>query len=227
MAVTHPAVGAPLPGRATPVGRVASLARGLPRLGGGWPRRGLSVAVMDPDGAGRSTLAGAVAAGYGQPARVVYMGLWQGEGERPGSALPAAVLAAARRPFRSWRRAAVALYHQARGRLVVFDRHPYDALLPPRPPHVALKRVFFTLLARTVPAPSLVLVLDLPAEVIARRRPEEDPAALAAARADYLALAARLPQAMVLDADRPPDALRAAALDRIWQTAMTDRGRRS
>ena len=87
--------------------------------------------------------------------------------------------------------------------------------------------MFFTLLARTVPAPSLVLVLDLHAEVIARRRPEEDPAALAAARADYLALAARLPQAMVLDADRPPDALRAAALDRIWQTAMTDRGRRS
>ena len=141
MAVTHPAVGAPLPGRATPVGRVASLARGLPRLGGGWPWRGLSVAVMGPDGAGRSTLADAVAAGYGPPARVVYMGLWQGEGEGPGCALPAALLAAA--------------------------------------------------------------------------------------RADYLALAARLPQAVVLDADRPPDALGVAALDRIWQTALTDRGRRS
>jgi thymidylate kinase len=221
------AVGARLPGRATPARRVAALARGLRRLGGGWPRRGLSVAVMGPDGAGKSTLASAVAAGYGPPARVLYMGLWQGEGQGPGPALPAAMLAAARRPFRSWRRAAVALYHQARGRLVVFDRHPYDALLPPVPPHVALKRVFFTLLACTVPAPSLVLVLDLPAEVTARRRPEEDPAALAAVRADYLALAARLQQAVVLDADRPPDALRAAALDRIWQAALADRVRRS
>ena len=220
------AVGARLPGRPTRAGRAAALARGLRRLGDGWPRRGLSVAVMGPDGAGKSTLTGAVAAGYGPPARVVYMGLWQGEGEGAEPALPAAVLAAARRPFRSWRRSAVALYHQARGRLVVFDRHPYDALLPPAPPHVALKRVFFALLAHTVPAPSLVLVLDLPAEVTARRRPEEDPAALAAARADYLALAARLPQAVVLDADRPPDALRAAALDRIWQAALADRGRR-
>jgi thymidylate kinase len=223
------ALGAQLPGRATTAGRAAAFGRGLRRLATATRsrRRGLSVAVMGPDGAGKSTLTRAVATSFGLPVRVVYMGLWQGEGDGATPSLPAAALAAARRPFRSWKRAATAAYHQARGRLVVFDRHPYDALLPPAPPYVGLKRAFFTLLARTVPAPSLVLVLDLPAEVTARRRPDENPAALAAARADYLALAQKLPQAVVLDADRTPDALRAEAVDRIWQAVWAAGARRS
>ncbi len=221
------ALGARLPGRATAADRAAASGRGLRRLAAGFGRRrrGLSVAVLGPDGAGKSTLTRGIAESYGLPARVVYMGLWQGE-DGTARALPAAALAAARRPFRSWRRAAVTVWHQSRGRLVVLDRHPYDALLPPAPPHVALKRLFFTVLARTVPAPSMVLVLDVPAEVAARRRPEEDAAALAAARTAYRALAGRLPRAVVLDADRSPDELRAAAVDRIWQ-AVLDAGARS
>ncbi len=217
------ALGAQLPGRATAAGRAAALGRGLRRLATGRPRRGLSVAVLGPDGAGKSTLTRGIADSVGLPARVVYMGLWQGE-DGAARSLPGAALAAARRPLRSWRRAAVTRWHQAMGRLVVLDRHPFDALLPPAPPHVALKRLFFTMLARTVPAPSVVLVLDVPAEVAARRRPEEDPAALAAARIAYLALARRLPRAVVLEADRPPDALRAAAVDRIWQALLDARG---
>ena len=78
-------------------------------------------------------------------------------------------------------------------------------------------------LARTAPPPSLVLVLDLPAEVTARRRPEEDPAALAAARANYLALARKLPRAIVVDADCAPDVLRTEAVDRIWQALLARR----
>jgi thymidylate kinase len=214
-------LGAVLPGLPTAAGRSAALGRGLRRLAAavGRSRRGLTVAVLGPDGAGKSTLTHALAESFALPTRVVYMGLWQGE-DGQARALPAAVSAAARRPFRSWRRAAVACWHQALGRLVVFDRHPYDALLPPAPPHAALKRVFFTMLARTVPAPSLVLVLDVSAEVAARRRPEEDPAALAAARTAYLALARRLPQAVVLDADRPRELVRAAAVDRIWAAVL-------
>ncbi len=227
------ALGAQLPGRATLPGRAAALGRGLRRYASGLrqSRRGLSVAVMGPDGAGKSTLTRAVATSIGPPARVVCMGLWQGEGDRarhsPFAAALGAVLAAVRRPVRSWCRVAIALHHQARGRLVVFDRHPYEALLPPKPPHVGPKRIFFALLARTVPAPILVFVLDLPAEVTACRRPEEDPAALAGARADYLALAERLPAAVVVDADRTPDALRAAVVDRIWRALLADRRKRS
>ena len=220
------ALGARLP-TATPAGRAAALGRGLRRLAAdvGRTRRGLSVAVLGPDGAGKSTLTQGVAASFGLPARVVYMGLWQGEDGAPRS-LPVAAFAAARRPFRSWRRAAVAYWHQARGRLVVLDRHPYDALLPPAPPHVLLKRLFFTLLAHTAPAPSLVLILDVPAEVAAFRRPEEDPGALATLRSEYLALSRRLSQAVVLDADRSPEALRAAAVDRIWKAVLDAETRR-
>ena len=208
-------------------GRAAALGRGLRRLATDVrrTRRGLSVAVLGPDGAGKSTLTQGIAAAFGLPARVVYMGLWQGE-DGAARPLPLAALAAARRPFRSWRRAAVTCWHQARGRLVVLDRHPYDALLPPAPPHVALKRLFFTLLARTVPAPSVVLILDVPAEIAAFRRPEEDPGALATLRSEYLALARRLPRAVVLDADRSPEALRAAAVDRIWQAVLDAETRR-
>jgi thymidylate kinase len=214
------ALGPRLP-RANPAERAAALGRGLRRLAVdvGRTRRGLSVAVLGPDGAGKSTLTKGVAATFGLPARVVYMGLWQGE-DGAARPLPLAALAAARRPFRSWRRAAVTGWHRARGRLVVLDRHPYDALLPPAPPHVVLKRLFFTLLARTVPAPSVVLILDVPAEVAAFRRPEEDPGALATLRSEYLALSRRLPRAVVLDADRSPEALRAAAVDRIWKAVL-------
>ena len=181
--------------------------------------------MLGPDGAGKSTLTQGIAAAFGLPTRVVYMGLWQGE-DGAARALPLAALAAARRPFRSWRRAAVTGWHQARGRLVVLDRHPYDALLPPTPPHVALKRLFFTLLAHTVPAPSVVLILDVPAEIAAFRRPDEDPGALATLRSEYLSLARRLPRAVVLDADRSPEALRAAAVDRIWQAVLDAETRR-
>jgi thymidylate kinase len=221
------ALGARLPGRATAAGRAAALGRGLRRLATDVrrTRRGLSVAVLGPDGAGKSTLTQGIAAAFGLPTRVVYMGLWQGE-DGAARPLPLAALAAARRPFRSWRRAAVTGWHQARGRLVVLDRHPYDALLPPAPPHVALKRLFFTLLARTVPAPSVVLILDVPAEIAAFRRPDEDPGALATLRSEYLSLARRLPRAVVLDADRSPEALRAAAIDRIWQAVLDAETRR-
>lgn len=215
------ALGARLPGRATAAGRAAALGRGLRKVAADAvrTRRGLSVAVLGPDGAGKSTLTRGIADSFGLPTRVVYMGLWQGE-DGAARPLPLAALAAARRPFRSWRRAAVTAWHRALGRLVVLDRHPYDALLPPAPPHVTLKRLFFALLAHTAPAPSLLLVLDVPAEVAALRRPEEDPAELSTLRSEYLALARRLPRAVVLDADRSPEALRAAAVDRIWQAVI-------
>ena len=79
---------------------VAALGRGMRRLVASWPRRGPSVAVLGPDGAGKSTLTRGIADAFGLPARVVYMGLWQGE-DGAARPLPAAALAAVRRPFRS------------------------------------------------------------------------------------------------------------------------------
>ncbi|MCU4186191.1 hypothetical protein K6U06_17630 [Acidiferrimicrobium sp. IK] len=208
--------------------RAAALGRGIRRLAANAQRvgqgRGATVALLGPDGAGKSTLAEGLASAMPIPCRLVYMGLWQGEGDahEPVS-LGKAVIAAALRPLKAWRRAATALYHQARGRTVIHDRHSYDALLPPRGPHARLKRVFFGFLARSVPPPSLVLVLDVPSDVAHGRRPDENAEHLALARRQYQELARRLPQAATIAAERSQDEMRVEALSRFWEMMVASR----
>ena len=92
-------------------------------------RKGLTVALLGPDGVGKSTLLAGLAASYPVPVRQIYMGMWQGAG-RPGYTRLHAVAAIVLRPFRVWWRVACGAVHARRGRLVVFDRYTYDALLP-------------------------------------------------------------------------------------------------
>lgn len=223
------AAGSVIPRRATsarPVrARAAAMGRGLHRLAATALRagegRGFSVALLGPDGAGKSTLAAGLVSSLGLPSRLVYMGLWQGEGESDEPVpLARAVPAAAARPLKSWRRAAISLYHLGRGRIVVHDRHPFDALIPPEPPHLLLKRAFFGFLAHSVPPPSLALVLDVPSEVTRHRRPEENPDRLELSRRHYQHLATRLPRAQIVPADRPVDEVRTDALGRIWRAML-------
>ena len=121
-------------------------------------RRGLAVALLGPDGAGKSTLAQAIAESFPLPVRVVYMGLWR-DGVGP-----------LRRPLLAWRAYATGAWHRALGRTVVFDRYCYDAWLPPRGRFLALKRAYFAFLARTCPRPDLTFVLDLPTEIAEARK---------------------------------------------------------
>lgn len=174
-------------------------------------RRGLSVALLGPDGSGKSTLAAGIAEAFPLPVVQVYMGLWKSGSDQPGLQLLDAVL----RPFRAVRRYLVALGHQARGRLVVFDRFTYDARLPPGPPAVTAKRIYFWLLARVCPAPDLVLLLDVPGAVSFARKGENSAETNETQRRQFLALAGEL-DLHVLDASRPPDAVRRDALEVIW-----------
>jgi thymidylate kinase len=187
--------------------------------------RGFSVALLGPDGAGKSTLSSGIVANFGLPASLVYMGLWQGEEGQRRSILRAG-LAAANRPVKVWRRYLISRYHRAKGELVIFDRHVYDALLPPEPPLVWAKRLFFGFLAHSAPGPHLVLVLDLPSEVTIQRRPEERPDHLDALRAQYRALAERLHRAQLMSAAGTPDEMRIDATDRIWRAYATRRSAR-
>jgi len=147
--------------------------------------------------------------------RRVYMGLW------PSSEEPRSVVARAvrilLRPFIVWRRYLTALVHQALGRVVVFDRYVYDALLPPRPPLVWLKRPYFLLLSRLCPAPNVVLLLDVPGSVMYVRSGEYDPAHLEAERDQYHRLRQRIPDLELVNADRPPEQVLADAVARVWQ----------
>jgi thymidylate kinase len=192
-----------------------SLLRTVERPLQAWSRRGLSVALLGPDGAGKSTLARGVESSFCFPVRRVYMGLWRRRETVSGAYRVA--LDVALRPFVVWGRYLASLGHRALGRLVVFDRYVYDALLPPTGPLVGLKRPYFWLLGRLCPAPDLVLVLDVPGEVMHARKGEHDARRLEAEREHFVRLQRRLPNAERVDADRPPEAVLADVLGRVWR----------
>src|SRR5205807_2194500 len=85
-------------------------------------RRGLSVALLGPDGAGKSTLAEGIKHTFIFPVHVTYMGLTDGHLPLVDRLrVPGLVLAGRLCIF--WCRYLMARYHQVRGRLVVFDRY--------------------------------------------------------------------------------------------------------
>jgi thymidylate kinase len=178
-------------------------------------RRGLTVAVLGVDGAGKSTLIAGLQRGSPLPIRSVYMGLWKSGGLLDRSPLFRPVRIAAR-PVSAWRRYIVGRWHKALGRVVVFDRYTYDPYLPPKPPLVGLKTAYLRFLAATCPAPDLVLLLDVPAEIAIARKDEEDRDDLERTRELYLALGARLRNLRIIDATRAADVVRAESLRHIW-----------
>jgi thymidylate kinase len=180
-----------------------------------WSRRGIDVALLGPDGAGKSTLARGIESSFYFPVRCVYMGLWARR--EAVSSKPRQVLEIAFRPLVVWRRYLASLRHRSLGRLVVFDRYVYDAMLPPTGPLVRLKRPYFWLLSRLCPAPELVLVLDVPGRVMHRRKDEHDAERLEADRDQFRRLLGRLSNAERVDANRPADVVLADVLGRIWR----------
>ena len=115
-----------------------------------------------------------------------------------------------------WWRYLAARYHQAHGRLVIFDRYTFDALLPPPQRLSRLGRLRRWLLAHACPAPDLVLVLDAPGEVLYARKGEHSVAFLEQQRQRYLELQSYLPQTIVVDATRGAEEVRREATVAIW-----------
>lgn len=203
--------------RARPTVRLRRIAarvvRWLDRLDPPFLRRGVSVALLGPDGTGKSMLSGRLAGGGPIPVRTVYLGLYGGHRDgRDARRIPG--LGFARRLLRMWRGWVVGRMHVARGRIVIFDRHPIEARstlgVQRRPP------IGRRLLARSIPAPDTIVVLDAPAAVLYARKPEHPVDRLEAQRAAYLALATRLPRATVVDVDRPADAVVHEITALVW-----------
>jgi thymidylate kinase len=180
--------------------------------------RGLSVALLGPDGAGKSTLAAAMQKAFIFPVRSVYMGLYGGYLTRIDQ-VRVPVLVVLGRLFILWGRYLIANYHQMCGRLVIFDRYTYDGLLPSRQPLNWLKRIYRWVDAHACPAPDLVLILDAPGELMHERkgRRKHSPEELEGVRQDFLALGRRMPGLEIVDASRCQDAVRADVINRIWQ----------
>jgi thymidylate kinase len=175
-------------------------------------RRGISVALLGPDGVGKSTVAAAVASAFPLESRVIYMGLWKATGSRaPGLG------AAAVRPLRIWRRYLLGQYHQLRGRLVIFDRYVHEAQLPPKPPFAGLKKPYFWLLAHAVPRAGATVVLDAPGAVAYGRKHESLPAESEEERRVYRRLAGSVPGVEIVDASRELAAVRAEVTAIVWR----------
>jgi thymidylate kinase len=180
-------------------------------------RRGVNVALIGPNGVGKSTTASELQHSFPFESRVVYMGLWKGAGGRPPRKL-AEILG---RPLRIWYRYAQAQYHQLRGRLVIFDRYVYEAWLPAQPPWLAIKRPYFWILAHIVPPAQTSVVLDVPADVAYGRKQENSADELESERRFYAALADRIPAVQVVDGSRDVETVSADITAIVWRTLVT------
>ncbi len=107
------------------IGRLLGECLRLPaRMGNHWRRRGLSVALLGPDGAGKSTLAAGLQQSFFCPVRTIYMGFGVSgkkssrDAQRSASRAPLRVAAkrdlAPGRLLVLWRRFLEARYHQLR-----------------------------------------------------------------------------------------------------------------
>ena len=189
------------------IGRLARSAGLFPRS-----RRGMTVALVGPDGAGKSSSAAALARSFPLAVRTVYMSpaMTPRRGPSPRGARLALRIGA---QLSRWCRAQAL---RLRGRLVLFDRYAYDALLPARWPLGPRGRLRRWLLGHACPAPQLLVVLDAPGELLHARTGEHDPAVLEAERRAYLRLARGRARAIVVDATREPDHVRRDVTAAIW-----------
>jgi thymidylate kinase len=179
------------------------------------------VALLGPDGAGKSTLADGIRASFPWQVRCIYMGLAQHS--RPlgirRMALPGLSLATGLVTL--WRQTLAAQYHMARGRLVVFDRYTYDLLLVPGKDLSWRERTYWWLLARACPTPDLTLVLDAPGTVMYERKHEHTPEYLERQRHRFLTLRGHVKGLEIVDATQGEQALRTevtALIEQRWRS---------
>jgi thymidylate kinase len=205
--------------------RSARLRRLLSRAG----RKGVSVALLGPDGAGKSTLAAGLGESVPLTTRCLYMGMQAGASV-PGKTwtasastsprrrrpLPIRIIHQSRRLFRLARRSALAWALVHTGHLVIFDRFSYDAEVHWANVTRPGARLRLWLLRRAVLRPDVVVFLDVPGEVTFQRKGEHSPELLELRRERYLSLAARLERAHVVDATRPANDVRSTVTSLVW-----------
>ncbi|AOT02488.1 hypothetical protein [Arthrobacter sp. U41] len=182
-----------------------------PRL----PGRGLVVGVMAPDGAGKTTLLHGLRAAFPIPTAYVYMGLW-GAGPWDGWLHRVPGGRTAKKMIRALKGGMAARYHRLRGRLVLMDRVAYDALLPGAGESKPKGGVSNALAVWLGAAPDLLLVLDVPGDVMFSRKGEHTAEILEKWRQSYLQLADRLPGSRILDAAQPQPLVQRLATNTVW-----------
>lgn len=176
-------------------------------------RRGVSVALLAPDGAGKSTLSDTLPGALPLPSHRAYLGLYPAQAAHPAWRVKG--LSFAVRLGRLWRTWLMARVWMARGRAVIFDRHTLDARVSAPTGRRAAARSW--VLAHALPLPDRVVILDAPGAVLHDRSGEHDPAHLERQRQGYLELARQVDRAVVVDATSHPDEVLARTVELVWQ----------
>jgi thymidylate kinase len=188
----------------------------LLRIRRAWTLRGASVAVIGPDGAGKSTLVRGLADTFPLPTAVSYMGLTGGR-LATADRLRVPGLVFLTRAAVIWARYLDSLRLRALGRTVVFDRSVLDASVPSGWALSPVARFSRRVQGRICPRPQLVLVLDAPGDVLHVRSGEYDADTLERWRRAYRRVADRLARAALLDATASPDDVLAEANSLLWR----------
>jgi thymidylate kinase len=201
-----------------------AIERRLPAAGSG--PSGVSIAILGPDGAGKTTLAEALRTSIPIPARYIYLGIWR---QTPFEERLRRVVGArlALRLVTLLSKSVLIRYHRSRGRVILLDRYTCDADLPAA--DVDWKgRVSARLVRRTCAEPDLVILLDAPVELMYARKGEHGIRELQLRRDAYLAMAGRFRQMVILDATEPLDDVRRRATVLLWDawSRASPRGRR-
>jgi hypothetical protein len=181
--------------------------------------RGLTLAVLAPDGAGKSTLVGRLRQDLPLPVRQLYMGLFSRD--QPVPAVPVPGFGSLVRLVRQWRSYLTSRRFRRGGAVVLCDRYCYDALVPGSGTDTWVRRRRSWLLGHACPPPDLTVVLDAPGTVLHHRKPEHEPSDLERRRQGYLALAHRFGW-RVVDASRSAEEVEGELSRIIWR-AYRDR----
>jgi thymidylate kinase len=176
----------------------------------------MTVAVLGPDGAGKTTLVRSLSRSLPVPTRIQYLGLTGGRMPRADALRVPGVVFTARLAILWWRYLR-GVYYRRRGWIVLFERYVLDAAVPSGMELKPIAKLSRRLQRWVLPLPDLVLLLDASGETMHRRSGEYDPVRLEEWRVAFGRLRRSVRQLEVLDAERPSDAVLHDAEARIWR----------
>ncbi len=127
--------------------------------------------------------------------------------------------------FEEWLRQVVATVYGLRGFIVVFDRHffadyYYSDIAVSSNGRPLFGRIHGWILDNVYPKPALLICLDAPSDVLFARKPDSSVEWLEQRRQQYLSLADVVPTFVLVDANRPLDAVLADVtncIDAHWK----------